>query len=216
MIRILMAEDHTILRESLGQILGGEPNLRVIGQVEDGAQAVEAVGRLDPDLVLMDIGMHGLNGLEATRRIRQDHPDVRVIILTQYTVEEYVQQAFANGASGYLVKSSAIKDLVKAIGRVMAGELFISPVIPDEIARRVLARIQDGDDQDPLGRLTRRERDIVVMVAEGLTSRQIGEALEISPKTVDVHRTNAMHKLDLHNVAELTRYALKRGLGYIE
>lgn len=211
-----MAEDHTILRESLGQILEREGGFHVVGQVQDGREAVEAVERLDPDVVLMDIGMHGMNGLEATRQIKERHPDIRVIILTQYVIEEYVQQAFVNGASAYLVKSSALKDLVSAIGAVMQGQRFISPAVPAAMSQAVLERLRDNPEESPLAHLTKRERDVLRLVAEGQSSRGIAEVLEISTRTVETHRTNLMQKLDLHNTAELTRYAIQWGLGPIE
>ena len=211
-----MAEDHTILRESLGQILEREGGFHVVGQVQDGREAIEAVERLDPDVVLMDIGMHGMNGLEATRQIKESHPDIRIIILTQYVIEEYIQQAFVNGASAYLVKSSALKDLVSAIGVVMQGQRFISPAVPAAMSQAVLERLRDNPEENPLAHLTKRERDVLKLVAEGHSSRRIAEVLEISIRTVETHRTNLMQKLDLHNTAELTRYAIQWGLGPIE
>jgi two-component system response regulator NreC len=211
-IRVVLAEDHTIVRKGLRSLLDAETDIEVVGEAGDGRQAVQQVGELHPDIVLMDITMPGLNGLEATRQIKQRYPEVQVLVLTMHATEEYIRQILRAGASGYLVKQAAVSELVLAIRAVQAGGCFLSPsiskAIVDEYSRQVDATLGEAR----YDRLTNREREVLQLVAEGHSSREIGETLCISVKTVEAHRASLMEKLDLHNVAEVTRYAIARGL----
>lgn len=210
MIRILLVDDHAILREGLRALLSYYPDVEVVGEAEDGLQAIEYVESLSPDIVLMDIAMPGMNGLEATRRIRQKHPNVHVLILTQYEDQPYVLNLLRAGVSGYVLKRALGVDLINALRAVARGESFLYP----PVATTVLEQLRQSDMgaiQD-VKTLTSREQEILQRVASGETSRQIALALNISVKTVEWHRSNLMSKLDVRSVAELVRYAIEQGL----
>ncbi len=208
-IRVLLVDDHTLLRAGLKALLATYPDIEVVGEASDGAEAIKQVKALKPDVVLMDISMPNMNGLTATRYILEAYPDVRVIVLTQYDSKEYVLPLLQLGAAGYVLKQCADTDLVKAIRAVHAGDSYLYP----PVARTLLDSYLGKVDQDaPHHHLTPREQEILVLIAQGYTNRQIADLLHISPKTVDVHRSRLMKKLNLHNVAELTRYAIRHGL----
>lgn len=207
-IRVLLVDDHAILRAGLRALLATYPDIEVVGEAGDGSEAIQRVKELHPDIVLMDISMPGMNGLTATRYILEAHPDVRIIILTQYDSKEYILPLLQVGASGYVLKQCADTDLVKAIRSVYAGDSFLYP----SVARTLLESYLGKEENTSHEELTPREREILVLIAQGYTNRQIAEILHISPKTVDVHRSRLMKKLDLHNVADLTRYAIRHGL----
>ncbi len=209
--RILLVDDHAILRSGLRALLSNYPDLQVVGEAGDGAEALARVNELKPDVVVMDVAMPGVNGLSATRQILETHPDIKVLILTQYSNKEYVLPLLRVGAAGYVLKQAVDTDLVTAIRAVARGESFLYP----PVAKVVLdAYLQDpeGREQEPYGQLTEREREILILVAQGNSTRQIAEILHISPNTVDVHRTRFMQKLDLHSVAEVTSFAIRHGL----
>lgn len=211
-IRVLLAEDHTIVRKGLRSLLDDEADIQVIGEAEDGRQAVEEVERLLPDVVLMDITMPGLNGLEAARRIKKRFPEVKVVVLTMHANEEYIFQVLRAGASGYLVKQAAPAELVWAIQAVHRGDSFLSPSISRKVIEDYTRRAEATEVRDSFDRLTGREREVLQLIAEGHTNREIAELLHLSAKTVETHRAHLMGKLDIHNVAELTQYAIRRGV----
>lgn len=211
-IRVLLAEDHTIVRKGLRSILDAEDSVEVVGEAEDGRTAVEAVEHLRPDVVLMDISMPGLNGLEATRQIKRRAPHIRVLVLTMHTNEKYILQILQAGASGYLVKQAAVEELISAIQAVHRGDAFLSPSISKKVVQRYVLQGQAMAEEDSYELLTPREREVLQLIAEGHTNRDISEILHISIKTVEVHRANLMKKLDLHSAAELTRYAIGKGI----
>jgi two-component system response regulator NreC len=211
-IRVLLAEDHTIVRKGLRSILDAEDSIEVVGEAEDGRAAVEAVEHLRPDVVLMDISMPGLNGLEATRQIKHRAPHIRVLVLTMHTNEKYILQILQAGASGYLVKQAAVEELISAIQAVHRGDAFLSPSISKKVVQRYVQQGQAMAEEDSYELLTPREREVLQLIAEGHTNRDISEILHISIKTVEVHRANLMKKLDLHSAAELTRYAIGKGI----
>jgi DNA-binding NarL/FixJ family response regulator len=208
-IRIFLADDHTILRDGIRALLENEPDLTVIGEAEDGRSAVRMICQLEPDIVLMDIAMPLLNGLEATRQIKRTCPQVRVLILTMHDNEEYIRQALAMGAMGYILKDASSKDLLDAIRAVHRGEAVLSPAVTRLVIEDYL-RWGDLQPEHPSNGLSPREREVLQLIAEGYTNKQIAEILCISIKTVQAHRTNLMSKLDLHDRGELIKYAIQK------
>jgi two-component system response regulator NreC len=211
-IRILLADDHTILRAGLKMMLNAQPDMEVVGEAQDGRQALQEAQRLQPDIILMDITMPDMNGIEATKQLKKILPDVKVLILTMHEHEEYVFQALRAGASGYMLKEAADTDLISALRIIQSGQFYLSPTAQSVMVGDYLQRVRTGEEKDSYSSLTEREREILKLVAEGYTNNQIAERLVISPKTVDTHRTHIMDKLNLHSRAELVKYAMRRGL----
>jgi two-component system response regulator NreC len=211
-IRVLLADDHTIVRKGLRSLLDGEAEIEVIGEAEDGREAVEKAQQLLPDVVLMDITMPTLNGLEATRQIKKLFPKMKVLILTMHATEEYVLQILRAGASGYVVKQAAPAELVSAIRAVYRGDSFLSPSISRKVIEEYIRQTEAMVEENSYDRLTDREREVLQLIAEGCSSREIAEGLYISEKTVRAHRAHLMDKLDIHSVAELTQYAIRKGV----
>lgn len=212
-IKVLLAEDHTIVRKGIRSLLDSEPDIEVVGEAEDGREAVEKAERLSPDVVLMDISMPSLNGLEATRQILRRSPEVKVLILTMHTNEEYIFQFLRAGAAGYLIKQTAPIELVSAIQAVYRGDSFLSPAISKTLIEEYVRQSEAlGHYEDSYDKLTEREREVLQLLAEGFSNREIAEKLHISIKTAGVHRTNLMEKLDIHSLTELTKYALRKGI----
>jgi DNA-binding NarL/FixJ family response regulator len=213
-IRVLLVDDHAILREGVHALLAREPDILVVGEAADGQEALEQVPRLRPDVVIMDIVMPRMNGLEATRLIKERHPDARVLILSMYDDHEYVVQIIQAGAAGYVLKRVVTEDLVRAIHEVYAGESFLYPPIAATLIGDYL-RVTQGERGAAAGRgeaLTGREREVIRLIAEGNSNQDIAEHFGLSRKTVDSHRANAMRKLDLHDVTEVVKYAIRTGL----
>ena len=210
-IKVLVADDHTILRQGIKALLDNQAGIEVIGEAKDGREALALVERLLPDVILMDIGMPGLNGLEATRRIKKKFPGIKVLVLTMYTNEEYVFQILNAGANGYLVKETAFQDLISAIKAVYRDEAFMSPSISKKVINRYTQGVRKANDTT-CDILTTREREILQLIAEGSSSKKIAEALFISPKTVETHRTHIMDKLNIHNRTDLVKYAIRTGI----
>jgi len=210
-VRVLLAEDHTLVRQGVRALLADDPGIEVIGEADDGREAVRLAEKLRPDVVLMDLSMPGLNGLEATRQIKQWVPEVKVVILTRHAHEDYVSHVLRAGASGYVVKSAAPAELVSAIRAVSRGDSFLSPTISRTVIEGYVrqAATTAGDSYE---QLTGREREVLQLIAEGHSSREIAERLVISQKTVQTHRANLTEKLHLRSTAELTQYAIRKGL----
>lgn len=208
-IRVLLADDHTILREGIRSLLENESDMEVIAEAEDGHQAVKLTTRLKPDIVLMDIAMPRLNGLEATSQIKKSFPCAKILILTMHDNEEYIRKALAAGAMGYILKDAASRELIDAIRAVYQGEAVLSPAITRLVIEDYL-RWGDLIFLKPDDNLSEREREILQLIAEGHTNKQIAEILCISIKTVQVHRSNLMNKLDLHDRGELIKYAIQK------
>ncbi len=208
-IRILLADDHTILRNGIRALLEDEPGMSVVGEAEDGRAAVGLACQLKPDVLIMDIAMPLLNGLEASRQIKQQCPDVKVLILTMHDNEEYIRQVLEAGAMGYILKDAAARELISAIRTVYRGEAVLSPAVTRLVIEDYL-RWGGVRPQEEANGLSPREREVLQLIAEGYTNKQIAEILSISVKTVQAHRNNLMQKLDLHDRGELIKYAIQK------
>jgi DNA-binding NarL/FixJ family response regulator len=211
-IRVLIADDHGLMRAGVRALLQATEDIEVVGEAEDGDEAIREVRRLEPDVVLMDVAMPGLGGLEATLVIRKEKPDVKILVLTQYDDREYVSRFLKAGVSGYVLKKAAAGELVAAIRAVERGGLVLDP----EIARDVLdekGRERSPEQaEDPYETLTDREKQVLKLVAEGSSNKEVAETLDISVKTAMAHREHLMEKLDVHSRTELIRFALRRGV----
>ena len=208
-IRVLLADDHRILRDGIRALFDDQADIEVVGEAEDGLKTVKMVAQLRPDVVVMDIAMPLLNGLEATRQIQRDHPRVKVLILTMHENEEYIRQVLAAGALGYVLKDAAARDLLGAIRAVYQGEAVLSPAIIRLVIEDYL-RWGDIRAEDTSDGLTPREREVLQLIAEGYTNKEMAEILSLSVKTIQSHRTNLMSKLDLHDRGELIKYAIQK------
>jgi DNA-binding NarL/FixJ family response regulator len=210
-IQVILADDHTLVRAGIRALLEKLPGVKVIGEAGDGREVLNLVKAQRPDVVLMDIAMPGLNGLEAAERMARDFPDVRVIILSMHNNEEYVLRSIKAGASGYLLKKAATVELETALHRVVDGEIYLSREISTQLHRQFpLQGI--ADRKGPFEKLTGRQREILQLIAEGQNTKKIGEILKVSPKTVEYHRMKLMNCLDVHDIPGLVRFALRAGL----
>ena len=212
-IKVLVADDHALFREGITALLAGYDDLEVVGEAADGKQAVDQVGKLHPDVVLMDIAMPGLGGLEATFEIKKLYPDVKILVLTQYDNREYVYRFLNAGVSGYVLKRAAGTELVAAIRAVHQKGTFLHPDVAPAVVEGYLGGgIKSVVRDDPYEALTDREKQVLKLVAEGKTNKEIAEILGISVKTAMGHRANLMEHLGIHNKAELVKFALQRGI----
>lgn len=209
-MRILIADDHTMVRESLVSVLQAEGDVQVVAQAADGIEAVEKAIETRPDIVVADLSMPKLSGIEVVRRLREALPETRVLVLTMHQEDEYVLQAVRAGASGYLVKDSAASELLAAVRSLHAGQGHFGAQAAKVLAEQLQHPERTVDD--PYGRLTAREREVFHLIAEGLTTKEIARSLDISVKTAENHRGRVLEKLDVRNTAELVRYALRKGL----
>jgi DNA-binding NarL/FixJ family response regulator len=210
--RILIAEDHTILREGLRALLSGVPQLQVAGEAVDGMEAIRMANDLQPDLVLLDLSMPRTNGLEALREIKRTNPHIKVLILTVQKAEDYVHAALHSGADAYVLKDSSSADLFNAIRSVLGGERYLSPAVATALVNLYLGNRDHGPVRTAFDTLSSREREVLKLLAEGYRTRDIGDHLCISPKTVEKHRASLMEKLNLHTLPALTAYAIEKGL----
>jgi len=212
-IKLLLADDHTILRSGLAHLLGEMSEVEIVGEAENGLEAVRLAQELKPDVVVMDIGMPVMSGLEATREIREWSDDIKVLVLTVHDNEEYLFQAFQAGAAGYLLKKAATRELMNAIQVVARGDYFLYPPITKVVVDNYMEKLwRRHDPSSSHGSLTDREREILKLLAEGYTCREIAKPLFISAKTVETHKANIMEKLNLHKRNELVRYAIRKGI----
>ncbi len=232
-MRVLLADDHRIVREGLKSLLASQPDLEVVAEASDGRQAVEMARKLSPDVVVMDVAMPQLNGIEATRQISAEEPGMKVVALSMHSDRRYVSEALKAGASGYVLKDGAFDELISAIRAVVADRVYLSPrvagVVVDDYVRRLPARGGHGkpyaapaDGAGAAARrgafdtLTPREREVLQLMAEGYATKEVAHRLGVSVKTVETHRRQIMEKLDMHSVAELTKYAIREGLTTLE
>jgi two-component system response regulator NreC len=209
-IRLLLVDDHAILRAGLRMLFAGEPDIAIVGEVESGEEALDAVRALHPHVVIMDVAMPGIGGIEATRRIKEASPETAVLALTMHEDEQYFFAMLGAGASGYIPKRAAPDDLISAVRAVHQGNIFLHSTLARFLLQNVL--LPQAGQERTVEELTPREQEVLTLIAEGLTSRQIAERLVVSPKTVDRHRENIMAKLNLHSRVELVKYAIERGL----
>jgi DNA-binding NarL/FixJ family response regulator len=210
-IRILLADDHTMLRHGLKRSIQQERDMEVIAEAADGRTAVRMAKELAPDVVVMDISMPDLNGVEATRSIAEANPDVRVVALSMHATNKYIAEMFRAGARAYVLKDCDFDELAHAVRTVMSGKTYVSPAVANVVVDNYL-RPGEGDQGGAFSLLSRREREVLQLLAEGKSTKQIGAVLHISPKTVEAHRVRVMEKLDIDNVAQLTKYAIQEGL----
>lgn len=212
LIRIVLADDHTIIRSGLKLLLEQQPNFKVVAEAEDGRQAVELAAKHHPDVVIADIGMPLLNGIEATRQIVAHEPHPDVVILSMHSDESYVLRALKAGARAYILKNSAEADLIRAVCAVSEGKSFFSPAIGKMLLEDYVRRVKEKEVEDSYDLLTPREREILQLLAEGKTNKDVANLLNLSLYTVETHRGNILAKLNLHSVPELILYAVRRGI----
>jgi len=215
-ITIFLADDHAVVREGLRLLLEAQPGLAVVGAAANGREAIRQVEQLAPHVAVLDIAMPEVNGLEAARHICQTCPRTRVIMLSMHHTPEHIAQALEAGASGYVLKESASNEIVAAIRAVQAGERYLSRQVADAVLDYYMSLRQTGSAASPLDRLNEREREILRWLAEGQTSAEIAERLALSPKTVDTYRSAIMHKLNIHHLPGLVKFAIQHGLASLE
>ena len=210
--QVLIAEDHTILREGLRMLLGSNPALEVVGEAQDGLEAKRQAESLRPHLILMDLSMPRMNGMDAIKEIKKQCPDTKILVLTVHRTEEYILAALKAGADGYVLKDATHSELMLAIDCVLSGKSYLSPGISEKVIEGYLEGRKTLKAHSPWDTLTQREQEILKMVAEGYKNKDIADYLCISVKTVEKHRANLMKKLDLHSVSALTAFAMEKGL----
>jgi two-component system response regulator NreC len=211
-IRVLLADDHTLIRAGLRMVVESQPDLTVVGEADNGREAVAMAETLKPDVVVMDIGMPSLNGVEASRQIREKMPDTQVVMLSMHSDEGYVLRALKAGAKAYLLKDSAEADLARAIHAAAAGGSFFSPAVGKVLLEDYMRKLQRTGAEDSYELLSPREREILQLVAEGKSSKEIASLLELSAYTIETHRARVMQKLNLRGVPELILYAVRKGI----
>jgi DNA-binding NarL/FixJ family response regulator len=210
--RIVIAEDHTILREGLRSLLSSSQDFEIVGEAEDGHMAIQCVEKCNPDLILMDLSMPRMNGMDAIREIKRQSPQTKILVLTVHKAEEYILATLHAGADGYVLKDTTHTELVMAIRSVLMGKPYLSPGISEKVIEGYLEGRKTLKTRSSWETLTQREREILKLIAEGYKNKEIADYLCISPKTVEKHRANLMEKLDLHNVQALTTFAIEKGL----
>jgi DNA-binding NarL/FixJ family response regulator len=209
-VRVLLADDHTLVRAGLRKLIESMPDIEVVGEASSGLEILELAARLQPQIVLMDIAMPGLNGLEAMARLRESAPDIQVLILSMHQSEEYVRRALLQGAAAYLLKDAAPTELELALKAVLRGEIYLSAAVSKGVMSDYVQRLRS--DQPSSSQLTPRQREVLKLLAQGQSSKEIARLLDLSLKTVDTHRSQLMKQLDIHEVTGLVRYAIRVGL----
>jgi two-component system response regulator NreC len=211
-IKLLLVDDHEIVRAGLRMLLQSQPDMEIVGEVETGRQAVAAAKQLGPEVVLMDISLPDIDGFEATREIKRTLPGVQILALTMHESDEYFFKMLDAGASGYVPKKAAPTDLVSAIRVVHEGGVFLYPSVAKALVRDYMGRVAEGGERETFDGLTERERQVLKLIADGLTNQEIAERLTISAKTVERHRANIMGKLNMHSRTDLVKYAIRKGM----
>lgn len=215
-VRVLLAEDHAMVRGGVRSMLEAAGGIEVVGEASDGREAVRLAATLSPDVIVMDVAMPGLSGIEATRQIHAASPRLAIIILSMYGDRQYISESLRAGASAYVLKDAAFSELEAAIREVVAGRRYLSPAVSGVVLDDYIQRVRNDAVPTVLEKLSSREREVLQLIAESKTSGEIGKALHISAHTVDSHRRKIMEKLDLHNVVDLVKFALRHGLASLE
>lgn len=215
-IRIFLADDHGVLRRGLRLLLQSQPEMIVVGEAENGHDALQQIRKLCPDVAILDIAMAGLNGIEATRSIRADCPATQVVILSMHKTNEYIYRALKAGARGYVVKEAVGDELIAAIKHVHAGHRYLSAAVSDELVEDYLVQRKGREAEDPLETLSTREREVLQYVVEGKSSAEIAELINLSPKTVESYRSRLMQKLGIHDLPSLVKFAIQQGIISLE
>ena len=210
-IKIILADDHKLIREGLRNIIERKSNMHIIEEASNGREAIKKCSMLLPNVIIMDVTMPGLNGIEAAQQIHKIHPDIKIISLSMHSSKQFIQGMFNAGASGYLLKDGDADELITAITIVMQNKKYLSK----GINQKFLSLLKKGETLEKT-QLSTREKEVLQLIAEGNSSKKIGEILFLSPKTIDVHRTNIMRKIDLYTISELTKYAIQKGLTTLE
>lgn len=211
-IKVLIADDHVLVREGIAAFLKTCDDIEVVAEASDGIEAIEKTGRLHPDVVVMDINMPRLGGYEATIEMKKMNPDTKILVLTQYEDREYISRFLKAGVSGYLLKKAVGSDLITALRAINKGELYLHPSITSEVVAGYLGKNRQTMVEDPYEKLTDREKQVLKLIAEGYTHKEVGDMLNISTKTVIAHQTNISEKLDIHNRSALIKFAIQRGI----
>lgn len=211
-IRVIIADDHALVREGIRAILSHADNVEVVAEASDGSEAIRLTEKLSPDLVLMDISMPGLGGLEATQEIKKRFKDTKILVLTQYDEKEYIKRFLNAGVSGYILKKAVGEDLLSAIRAIMSGGSYLYPSIAQDVINGYLSRKTPVEIEDPFDKITQREQQVLKLIAEGLTHKEISKMLNISTKTVIAHQSNISEKLNIHSRANLMKYAIQKRL----
>ncbi len=210
-IRVLIADDHVLVREGLRTLIEAQPDIEVVAEATNGEEAVRLAEEAIPDIILMDITMPGTNGLEATRRIKRDQPEIKILVLTMHESDEYFFKILEAGASGYFIKGGSSNELISAIRTVCRGEAFIYPTMANKLLSDYMKRVQTGQDEERYDGLTKRQREILKLIAEGHTNQEIADLLVLSVATVQTHRAHIMSKLEFRSRTELIKYAIRHG-----
>lgn len=210
--RIVIAEDHTILREGLRALISSNPDFDIVGEAEDGRDAIRCVEKLVPDLILLDLSMPRMNGMEAIKEIKKQCPETKILVLTVHRTEEYILTTLRAGANGYVLKDATHAELLMAIKSVLMGKRYLSPGVSEKVIEGYLEGRKTLKSSTPWDTLTQREREVLKLIAEGYKNKEIADYLYISVKTVEKHRANLMKKLDLHSTSSLTAFAMEKGL----
>lgn len=215
MTRILLADDHKLLIDGLRSVLDQQRDMEVVGVAKDGIEAAELAAKLKPEVILLDVSMPRMNGIDAARNILRDLPDIRIIMISMHADRKFIQESLRVGARGYILKESAAQEVIQAVGAVCKGELFFSRSVRDQVLRDYVDWIREGDaaSQSPL---SGREREVLQILAEGKSTKDVAALLNVSVKTIETHRKQIMDKLGLHSIAELTKYAIREGLTPLE
>lgn len=216
LVRVLIVDDHDIVRAGIRMLLNAQPDMEVIGEASNGKEAIEMAGSMEPDVILMDISMPDTTGIQATRTIKQSNSQVEIVGLTMHAEDRYFFQLLQAGASGYVIKGAAPQQLLDAVRAASRGEAYIHPTLQRRLIGDYVSKVEGSDPESMLADLTKRELEVLRLIVDGLTSREIAESLVISSNTVERHRQNIMAKLGLHNRAELVRYAISKGLVDVE
>ncbi|NPU96918.1 MAG: response regulator transcription factor [Candidatus Omnitrophica bacterium] len=210
-IRVLIADDHTIVREGIRHVLDQEPGIEVAAEAEDGREAIRLATAMPLDVIFMDISMPGLNGIDAARQILKSHPHLKIIILSMHSDKRFVERALKSGVSGYLLKNRAVAEVTTAIQSVVQGKMYLSPGITHLVVEDYIRHVPENEEPSRHG-LTAREREVLQLIAEGLSTKAIAAAMNLSEKTIEGHRQKIMDKLNLHSIAQLTKFAIREGL----